>query len=352
MKALITGATGLIGSYLAEKLIAENHQVRVLIRPESDRAVLKGLPVEYANGDLRNRASLDRAVEGVDVVFHAAARMSDWGDIRDFYEDNVQGTLNLMRASLGAGVKRFVHTSSTGVLGLGAQHNSTEEGPYDGEGVYEVTKVEAEKTAVAFGREHPQLPVTVIRPSWTLGPRARRHIPLILDYLQRGILLVIGNGRNVLTFVDPRDVADAMLLAAENPAAAGQTYHITNGDQTHTQRDCYAILARELGVKPPRIGLPFWLCMKVSWLVEKCAEIFRFADAPMCTPVRVKFLGLTRTYSCEKAQRELGYRPRYTLEQSLKDAVAWYREEQARREDGRVRAAVPKPRTAGAGSSH
>jgi nucleoside-diphosphate-sugar epimerase len=92
--------------------------------------------------------------------------------------------------------------------------------------------------------------------------------------------------------------------------------------------------------------------MKVSWLVEKCAEIFRFADAPMCTPVRVKFLGLTRTYSCEKAQRELGYRPRYTLEQSLKDAVAWYREEQARREDGRVRAAVPKPRTAGAGSSH
>jgi len=347
MKALITGATGLIGSFLAEKLIAENHTVRVLVRPESDRGILKGLPVEYVNGDLRNRASLDRAVQGVDVVFHAAARMSDWGDIRDFEEDNVQGTMNILQASLAAGVKRFVHTSSTGVLGLNAQHGSTEDGPYDGEGVYEITKVEAEKTAVAFGREHP-LPVTVIRPSWTLGPRARRHIPLILDYLQRGILLVIGNGRNVLTFVDPRDVAEAMLLAAEKPEAAGQTYHITNGDQTHTQRDCYAILARELGVKPPKLGLPFWMCMRVSWLVEKCAELFRFEDAPMCTPVRVKFLGLTRTYSSAKAQRDLGYRPKYSLEQSLKDAVAWYREEQSQRADGRVRAAVPKTRTAGA----
>jgi len=168
---------------------------------------------------------------------------------------------------------------------------------------------------------------------------------LILDYLQRGILMVIGSGRNRLTFVDPRDVADAMLLAAEKPEAAGQIYHITNGDQSRTQNDCYAILARALGARMPRIHLPFRICMIVAWVVEKWAQIFRFEDAPMCTPVRVKFLGLTRIYSCEKAFKELGYRPKYTLEQSLTDAVAWYRQEQAQQADGYLRAAVPKPRT-------
>jgi 2-alkyl-3-oxoalkanoate reductase len=345
MKTLVTGATGLIGSYLAERLVARGYRVRALARPSSDTRVLDGLPIEWVHGDLRDFGSLRRATDQVDVVFHCAARMSDWGAMSDFYEDNVRGTRNLMEASLRAGVKRFVHTSSTGVLGLGAQHNAAEEGAYDGEGVYEETKVAAEQTALDFARSHG-LPTIVVRPSWVLGPRARRHIPLMLDYIERGILLRVGNGNNVLTFVDPRDAAEGLILAAESPRAIGQIYHLTNGDQTHTQNDLYRILARELGARFPRIAVPYPVSLGVSWLVEKWALLWRFEDAPMCTPARVKFLGLTRTYSCAKAMRELGYRPAFTLEQSLADAVQWYRAERSQRAGGRVRAFVPQPRSA------
>lgn len=341
MKALVTGATGLIGSYLTEALVRDGHDVRVLARATSDMSVLAGLPVDVHRGDLRDLRAVERAVEGRSVVFHAAARMSDWGPKAEFYEDNVAATRRLLEASRAAGVQRFVHTSSTGVLGLKHHFGSTEDEPYEGEGAYEETKVASEQLALAFGRE-TGLPVTVIRPSWTLGPRARRHIPLILDYLERGILMMVGRGDNVLTFVDPRDVADAMILAAVTPAAAGQIYHITNGSDRHTQRDCYTLLARELGARPPRLWFPFPVALAGSWFVEMWAHLARWDDAPMCTPIRVKFLGRTRHYSCAKAMRELGYVPKYSFDDSLKDAVSWYRTEQARRTDGRVRAVVPR----------
>lgn len=349
MKALVTGATGLIGSFATEKLIAGGHQVRVLVRRESDRRVLRDLPVEVCFGDLRDGESVKQAAAGMDVVFHAAARMSDWGDRRDFFEDNLHATTRLLEASLNAGVKRFVHVSSTGVLGLKAHHGASEDEPYEGEGYYEETKVEAEKAVLEFGRR-TGLPVTVIRPSWTLGPRARRHIPLILDYLQRGMLMMVGRGNNTLTFVDPRDVAEAMVLAALSPAAAGQVYHITNGSGNNTQKDCYTILARELGVRPPVLWFPVGISLFASWFVEKWALLMRWDDAPMCTPIRVKFLGRTRHYSCVKAVRELGYKPEFTLEQSLRDAVAWYRTEQKQHANGRVQAVVPRSSAAGSGS--
>lgn len=340
MQALVTGASGLIGSYLTEKLVERGWRVRLLLRASSDRRPLASMPVEIVPGDLRDPDSLVAATQGVDVVFHCAARMSDWGDLQDFYEDNVYGTVRLMAAAARAGVGRFIHTSSTGVLGLQAQHDATEDGTCHGEGAYEETKVAAERMALDMARA-TGLPTTIVRPSWVLGPRARRHIPLILDYMQRGILLVVGNGRNPLAFVDPRDCADGLILAAESPEAIGQIYHLTNGDQTATQSDLYEILARELDARPPWIHVPFGIALSVGWIAEKWAEMWRFADAPMSTSIRVKFLGRARSYSCAKAMRELGYRPRYSLEQSLKDAVAWYREEQTSRTDHRVPAFVP-----------
>jgi 2-alkyl-3-oxoalkanoate reductase len=323
MKALVTGATGLIGSYTVESLLSHDHHVRILTRKTSDLGVIKNFPVEITYGDLRDPASLREAVAGVNVVFHSAARMSDWGDPKEFHADNIQGTQNLLEASLQAGVTRFIHVSSTGVLGLKAHKNAVEDEPYEGEGSYEETKVASEKLALDFYRK-TGLPVTVIRPSWTLGPRARRHIPLLLNYLQRGILMGTGHGQNILTFVDPRDVADAMLLAAETPKAGGQIYHITNGETDNTQRRLYTILAKALQVAPPRIYVPFSVAMLMGWVMEKWAILFRWDDAPMCTPIRVKFLGRSRLYSCEKAKKELGYIPKYSLEQSLRDAVKWY----------------------------
>ncbi len=335
MNVLVTGATGLIGSFLCEALVRRGDKVAILARRQSDLSILEGLPLDVRYGDLRDEASLRAAVKGADVVIHTAARMSDWGPTKDFWEDNVYGTQRLMDACLLEGVKRFVHTSSTGVLGLKAHMDAREDEPLVGEGDYEETKVAAEQAVMRWHREKG-LAATVVRPSWTLGPRARRHIPLLLNYLRQGTLMVIGSGRNVLTFVDPRDAAEGLILAATSPRAVGEIYQLTNGSRTNTQGECYRILAEELGVRPPRIHVPYVVAFAGSWVMEAVARLLRFEDAPLSTPIRVKFLGRTRHYSMEKARRELGYEPRYDLRQSLRDAVAWWRS------TNEARAWVPK----------
>ena len=120
MRALVTGATGLIGSHLVEALVDRGIDVRVLVRPTSDLRDIKHLDLDFCRGDLADRNSLRQATRGVTVVFHTAARMNDWGPWEVFFRDNVQAVRNLLAAANESKVQRFVHTSSTGVVGLGA----------------------------------------------------------------------------------------------------------------------------------------------------------------------------------------------------------------------------------------
>jgi nucleoside-diphosphate-sugar epimerase len=323
MKALVTGATGCIGSHLAEELIHQGHEVRALVRKSSNLSEIQHLPMEFFDGDITDGKAVRRAVAGVDVVFHTAARMNDWGPWKIFHEQNIAGTQNLLAAGVEAGIKRFVHTSSTGVTGLGALFGTTEDAPYKPQGHYEESKVESEKLVIRYCREKG-LSYTIVRPCWTLGPRARRHVPLMIEYLRSGKFKILGNGKNVLSFVDPRDAASAMVLAGTSPRAQGQIYHITNDIHTVTQEDFYAIFCAYLKVKPPSLHVPFGLAYVISWFMETWAEWRNWDDAPMLTPVRVGFLGRNRDFSCEKAKNELGYSPRYRLEESLRDAVVWY----------------------------
>lgn len=323
MKVLVTGATGCIGSFLAEELVMRGMEVRALVRKTSNLSEIKHLKLDFHYGDVTDAGSVRAAVSGVDYVFHTAARMNDWGPWEIFHAQNIAGTRNLLEASSAEGIKRFIHTSSTGVTGLGALMNTTEDAPCIAEGNYELSKVEAERLVVSFCTDS-RLPYTIIRPCWTLGPRARRHIPLLIEYLRSGKFKVLGNGRCILNFVDPRDVAQAMYLAAVNSSAASQTYHITNDCHTSTQEDLYKIVAAELNCRPPSLHVPFTLALAVSWVMERWATWRDWDDAPMLTPVRVKFLGRNRDFSCEKAKRDLEYKPRFSLQQSLADAVCWY----------------------------
>jgi nucleoside-diphosphate-sugar epimerase len=326
MKALVTGATGMLGSFLVEALLEEGHEVKALARRSSDLSPLRGLDAEVVFGDLAQPESLRAAVADTDTIFHVAARMNDWGPWEIFYRENVEGTRHLLDLALERRVERFVHVSSTGVTGLDAVLDADESAPYRAEGHYEESKVASEELVLDYLSKG--LPVAVVRPCWTLGPRARRHIPMMIEYLQKGQLVVTGSGRNQLSFVDPRDAVAAMVLAAKRPQAVGQIYHVTNGSREETQLDLFRILAEELGVRPPRVHVPFALSYAVGWISEKWALAFRWEDAPMLTPVRVKFVGLARTFDISKAHRELGYEPRYSLRESLRDAVAWYHQAQ------------------------
>lgn len=322
MLALVTGATGLIGSHLVEALERHGHRVRVLVRRSSDLSEIAHTRAELFYGDVTDRTSLAPAVEGVDVVFHAAARMNDWGPWEWFLEQNVRGTRNLAEAALAAGVSRFVHVSSTGVTGLHALRHADETFPYAPEGHYEESKVQSEQLVLRYHREKG-LPAVIVRPCWTLGPRARRHIPLMVEYLRARKLMYLGSGSNLISVVDPRDAAEGLVLAATQPAAIGQIYHLTNGSHCDTQAECYRLVCEYLGVRPPRMSVPFPIALALGWIAEKWALWRHWDDAPMLTPVRVKFLALDRHLLCDKAQRELGYRPRYPLRESIRDAVAW-----------------------------
>ncbi len=206
--------------------------------------------------------------------------------------------------------------------------NADETAPVRAVGNYEESKARSEEIALEFHRERG-LSVTVVRPCWSLGPRARRHIPLMVDYIGHGKLPILGRGDNVMSFVDPRDAAEAMVLAAERPEAAGQIYHVTNDDNSFTQAGLYGLVAEELGVAPPRTHVPLPLALLVGWVGEKWALLWRWDDAPMLTPLRVNFLARPRYFDCGKAKRELGYRPRFTLRESIRDAIAWYQEKKA-----------------------
>lgn len=338
MKALVTGATGCIGSHLAEELIRQGHQVRALVRTSSNLSEIEHLPLDFVYGDVTEKDAVRRAVAGVDVVFHTAARMNDWGPWKIFHEQNIAGTLNLLEASAAAKITRFVHTSSTGVTGLGALYSATEDAPYRPQGHYEQSKVESEKLVIRFCMKN-HLSYTVVRPCWTLGPRARRHVPLMIEYLRGGKFKILGDGKNVLSFIDPRDTAVGMILAATAPQADGQIYHLTNDRHNVTQEDFYSIFCRLLRVPPPSMHAPIWLALVVSWCMEFWAEVRNWDDAPMLTPVRVGFLGRNRDFSCEKAKAQLGYRPRYSIEESLRDGVSWYNGL-----DKRERAQIPELR--------
>jgi nucleoside-diphosphate-sugar epimerase len=324
MRALVTGATGLIGSHLVEALTRRGIHVRALVRRTSNLRDIQAAEPELFYGDITDPSSLRAAAAGVDWVFHTAARMTDWGEWRLFYEANVQSAANLVDACANAGVKRLIHTSSTGVTGLAALSNVDESAPYCGIGNYEMSKVESEKLVIQRSRDR-DLPVTVIRPCWTLGPRASRHVPLLIQYITEQKMVVIGRGDNPLSFVDPRDVAEAMILAASSPRAVGQIYHVTNGCATDTQMTLYRTVAELLSVPAPKRHVPFSVAYALGWAAERFATLTHWKDAPMLTPVRVAFLGRKRHLSCEKAMRELGYTPKFTLRESLRDAVAWYR---------------------------
>ena len=238
MRALVTGATGCVGSALAELLKARGHEVRALVRKGSDTAFLKGLGVELVRGDLGDRPSLEAAVRGAETVFHCAATVSDWASLDEMRRVNVEGFRRLLEACLDARVRRVVYMSSMVVLGMGRQDNLDESAPYVFTGDnYNTTKIEAERLLMEFAAA-TGLAVTVIRAPYVYGPRDRQMFPRILRYLARGRYAYIGGGDVPFTLVYSGNLAEGLLKAARNPAAAGRVYNLTRSEERRAGKEC------------------------------------------------------------------------------------------------------------------
>ncbi|MDX9703202.1 MAG: NAD-dependent epimerase/dehydratase family protein [Candidatus Auribacterota bacterium] len=324
---LITGATGLVGSHLAEFLVRNGQKVRCFVRPNSDISFLNTLQVEIIQGDLTKAVSLDRAVSGVDVVFHCAAMVSDWADRDTMVRVNVGGTRNIVDACLKHKVQRFVMVSSLAVLGMDKQINANETAPYVYTGDnYNYTKIESEKLVMQMHREQ-NLPAVIVRPPYIYGPRDRQLLPRVVSFLKDGKFVFIGAGENPISLVYVKNLVYALCLASERDKAVGQIYHITDG-QDISRREFIGTLAKKLGYAEPSKSVPVALAKIMCPVLEGINKLTRSKTPPLLNKFRMKFLDTYLTFDISKARNELGYKSEYSFDSALDETVAWFRNEE------------------------
>lgn len=325
MTALVTGATGFVGSAVARKLLEAGETVRVLARPGSDRRNIADLALEVVEGDLRDRASLERALRGCSALFHVAADYRLWVPRpEEIYRANVEGSRNIVLAAAEVGVTRIVYTSSVAVLGLIPGGPPADEATpvtvADMIGHYKRSKFLAEEEIRRLVREQG-LPAVIVNPSTPIGPRDIKPTPtgrMIVDAAAGRMPAYVDTGLNVV-HVD--DVAAGHLLAFER-GAIGERYIL--GGENMALRDIFAGVAALTGRRAPRVRLPHDLIMPVAVMAEGWARVSGGGE-PRVTRDSIRMARKKMFFSVEKARRELGFAPRPASE-ALREAVAWFRQ--------------------------
>jgi nucleoside-diphosphate-sugar epimerase len=327
VNVLVTGATGFTGGHLATALARRGYDVRALVRPRSlgrfEHSSVAAAGVTARPGDLTDPQALDEAAAGVDVVYHIAATYREAGQPDAAYRAiNVRGTENVLNAARRGGARRVVHCSTGGVHGHIENPPANEDAPLAPGDIYQETKLEAESLAREYGRTHA-LEVVVARPIGIYGPGDTRFLKMFRG-LARGRFPMLGSGDAFyhLTYID--DLVEGFRLCGEVPVAAGRTY-VLAGPRYTTLKELVALIARELGVKPPRVHLPVWPFWTAGLLCEMVCVPLRIE--PPLYRRRVDFYTKSRAFDTTRARTELGYVPRVDLEEGIRRTAAWYREQ-------------------------
>jgi nucleoside-diphosphate-sugar epimerase len=323
MRALVTGANGFVGSTLCRKLVERGDTVRGLVRRTSDLGLLQGVSIERFLGDLLDRSSLTEAMQGVDVVYHVAGAVTDWGALEYFRRVNVEGTRNVLDAAVENRARRFVYVSSAAVHGFGAQDMDECTPMPDTRFPYCQSKREAEALVLGYHRQ-AKIQATVVRPGDLYGPGDRVVLLNLAGLLESGWLAYIGRGDKVgaLTYVE--NLADALILAGNVADAAGEAYVITDGLRL-TWREYLVKLTAALDLPGPRFSIHPSLAYAVAWLLEGTYWLFHLRRRPPLTLYLVAHMSKDYHFRIDKARRELGYEPRVGLEEALVRTAAWYR---------------------------
>ncbi|MCH8894128.1 MAG: NAD-dependent epimerase/dehydratase family protein [Chloroflexi bacterium] len=321
MKVLVTGATGFIGGNLARELWRRGDDVRALVRPDSNRLTIEDTGIVPVEGDILDRDSVDRAVQGCEAVFHVAAAYTFWSrDPAGVSRTNVEGTLNVLEAARQAGVSRTVYTSTVGTVGLPKEGLGDEDTPLDPKslhGHYKRSKLQAEQEALALAAAG--MPLVVVNPTTPVGPWDVKPTPtgkMVLDFLRRRIPAYLKTGMNL---VDVADVVAGHILALEK-GQAGERYIL--GNRNVSLKEIFDILSRLTGLPAPRIRAPYWLVVGVGY-ADRFVEGTLLRREPAIPVEGVLASKIPAYVSCEKAVRELG-QPQRPVEDALKQAVEWF----------------------------
>lgn len=329
MRCLITGATGFVGSHVAEACAERGWPVIALARIGSDVQLLERLGARLIRGDITDAAAVREAVQNVDCVVHCAAKVGDWGHVDEYRKVNVEGLRLLLEAVRGRPLHRFVHLSSLGVYEARDHFGTDESEPLPSKHIdgYTQSKVEAEQLALRYHREHG-VPVTVLRPGFIYGPRDRTVLPRLLDLLERKEVVYVGDGSQALNTIYVANLVDAVFLALEKPEAVGQVFNLTDGEAV-SKRRFLETLAEVAELPKPTRSVPRWLVRMLTPMVEGTYRLLGAKEAPRLTQARLKFIGLNLDFSIEKARTQLGYRPRVGFDEGIRQAVEWWRKAKA-----------------------
>jgi 2-alkyl-3-oxoalkanoate reductase len=338
--ALVTGAAGLLGSHVAELALERNDAVRVLVRPGEDVSSLAEAGVEVRRGDLTDRASLDAAVRNVDLVLHCAARMGPWGPEAEYQLVNVRGPAILTEVAMAAGVRRIVHVSTIDVHGLAVGDGIDETAPFSSEqDPYSRSKIAGER-AIQQLIENTGAPITIVRPGLIYGPRDTNSFARFARLVEQRKMVIIGSGNNSLPLIYVRDAARGVLLAGEAKNAVGRAYLLVN-DEPVTQRDYFDAIAKELGVPPPGLHIPYRLALGLGAAAEMMAHLTHRKQPPPLMRFGLKQVGAENRFVISRARRELDFSPEVNLAEGVRQSAIWYRRqfraERTEREQSRWR---------------
>ncbi len=330
MKALVTGGGGFLGRVIVEKLQERGEEVRVLGRKTFPYSEDK--KVEIVKGDIRNYDLVEKAVCGVDIVFHVAARTGIWGKKSDFYEVNVNGTENVIKACKKNGVSRLVYTSSPSVIYGGQDLENVDETiPYPKKYIchYPETKAIAEKMVLKENGRDGLLTVS-LRPHLIWGPRDTNIIPRLVKRARSGRLIQVGDGKNLVDIVYVDNAADAHLLAAdrlkEGSPVCGQAYFISQKEPVVLWDWINNVLAR-LKLPVVKKSISYKTACRLGILFESVYTLFQISGEPMMTRFLASQLAKSHYFNSEKAKNELGYSPRISHEEGLERLIEYYKKE-------------------------
>jgi nucleoside-diphosphate-sugar epimerase len=327
--ALVTGASGQVGSHIVEQLVRDGWNVRGLARSDASAGAVRLLGADPVRGDLFDRDALTAAARGVDIIFHTAAAITERGGWESYRRMNVEGTAAIIDTAATSGA-RLLHLSSVAVYGSGGRYGKTRThedvalGTLGEHSHYARSKRESEQLVMDAHRSG-RIWATAVRPDVIYGPRDRQFVPRVAKALRFGVVPVIGGGRSTLAVVHASNVAEGAILAATNDAAGGRAYNLAN-DHDVTFRDFYRLAGEGLGQDVRFVPVPLWTAKLGLRAFRVFDRLFLGGTLAVATEGSLSFMTRDNPFTSERARTELGWSPSVHPETGVPAAFQWWKE--------------------------
>jgi nucleoside-diphosphate-sugar epimerase len=330
--ALVTGATGLVGSHVVDRLLADGWTVRALVRVQV--SAYESLPegVQLIRGDVLDEASFTAAATGVNAIFHCAATIFARGGWEAFRRTNIDGTNNAIAAAERSRA-RLLHVSSVAVYGSKARYEAAKRGmrtdeetplpPLRERAYYARSKRESEELVLKAHRQG-RVWATAVRPDVIYGPRDRQFVPRVAKLLRYLPVPLMNGGRSIMTIVHAGNVAQGAALAATSDIAGGRAYNLAN-DFDVSVRQFFELAARGLGVGVVFVPVPVGLARGALDVATRVGRLTLGSRFSLVSKSSIDFLSADNPFSSDRARRELGWNPSIRPDVSIPEAFRWWK---------------------------